>query len=137
MTITINPHLQASHRAMILRASGGLQVTFQRVTGVAPSATVSPVGGATVTAIVRGYNPDGMASREAGYSAGNVGAITQGDRQILVMADELTAAGFTLPMQKNDQVIVSSTSELLTVTRVDMTKRAVAGCIEAYAVGVA
>jgi hypothetical protein len=134
--ITINKTWQKTHRAMIYQATGGMQVKFQRVTGIAPNATVNPVGGASVTAIVRGYSDNGAAAAATGYGSNKLGGITEGERQILVMADELAAAGFPLPLQKNDQVIVIETGELMTVTKPDSTKRAVAGCIEAYAVGV-
>lgn len=130
---TIDRIWQGQHRAMIKMT--GVAVTFRRLTGAAPNVTIVPAGGAAVTAIVRGYRPDRNVASEGGYSSGSVGALSMGDRQILVMADELTAAGFTLPLQKDDQVVITDTGEMLLIREPDSTKRAVAGCIEAWAVG--
>lgn len=115
----------------------GQPVTFQRQIGQAPNAVTTPAGGAQVTAVVRNYQPDTTAEAASGYSASQIGNITEGDRQIIVMKDDLTAAGFPLPVQKGDQVIIAETGELLSVTRVDPAKRFMANCIELYAIGVA
>lgn len=130
---TIDQVWQGQHRSMIHKV--GVAVTFRRITGAAPNTTIVPIGGAVVTAIVREYRPDRAAASEGGYGAGQIAAVGLGDRQVIVMADELTAAGFPLPLQKDDQIIVTSTSELLVVREPDSAKRAVAGCIEMYAVG--
>ncbi len=53
------------------------------------------------------------------------------------MIEDLAQARFPLPVQKNDNIILSSTGEKLNVTRVDMQKRAFAGAIELAAAGVA
>ena len=123
-------------RAGILRV--GQQVTFQRLVGQPPSVTLSPAGGAVVNAVVRNFNPDTTAVAASGYSASELGAIAEGDRMLIVMAADLAAAGFSLPVQKGDQVVLSGTTgELLVVTRVDAQKRYFAGAIEVVAVGVA
>lgn len=132
--MAINKQWQETHRSWIKQV--GLSVVFERITGVAPNAIVIPVGGASVTAIVRDYKPNGIASSEAGYRAGQPGALPQGEREILVMADELAAAGFPVPLRKNDRITVALTGEILTLSRVDQTKRLIANCYEAYASGV-
>ena len=59
--------------------------------------------------------------------------------QILVMAADLAAAGFPLPLQKGDRVVLQAADEtppageVLVLTRVDAQKRKLAGCIEAAA----
>ena len=121
----------------------GQQVTFQRLVGQPPSVTVTPTDGATVFATVRNYQPDTTAEAATGYSASRVGAISEGDRLLIVMACDLAAADFPLPLQKGDRVVLQASDELppagetLTVTRVDAQKRAFAGAIEVAAIGVA
>lgn len=128
-----------SAQAAYVEAMGivGQTVTFQRLSGVAPNVTVLPTGGAAVTCVVRDYIVNTTASAQAGYSASSIGAISQGDRQLLVMASDLTGAGFPLPLQKGDQAVIAATGEILVITRVDAAKRIMAGCIEAFGTGVA
>ena len=115
----------------------GQTVTFQRLSGAPPNVTIAPAGGARVTAFVSDYSPNPTASAQAGYSASEIGSITQGDRKIMVMADALAAAGFPLPVRKGDQAVLGSTDEVLSISRVDAAKGAIAGCIELYGTGVA
>ena len=126
---------QSATRAAI--ALAGQPVTFQRVTGVAPNATLTPANGASVTAVVRDYVLDTTADAQAGYSASQPGAITQGDRLFIVMAADLAAAGFPVPVQKGDQILIAASGELLSVVRVDAGKRYLAGAVEIFAAGVA
>ena len=112
----------------------GVSVTFQRLSGVAPSVTTTS---ATVTALVRSSLPDTTEESETGYSGSKPGGLSQDERQILVMFQDLTAAGFPLPLRKGDQALIALTGELLAITRVDPLKRAFTGVIEAYGVGVA
>ena len=112
----------------------GVSVTFKRLTGVAPSVTTTA---ATVTAIVRSTLPDTTEEGETGYSGNKPGGLSQDERQILVMSQDLTNAGFPLPLKKGDQALLAPTGELLAITRVDPMKRALSGTIEAYGVGVA
>ena len=101
----MNASAVAFTRAGVYRV--GVACTFQRLVGSPPSVTLSPAGGARVTAVVRNYLPDTTQESATGYSASQVGSISQGDRQILVMADDLAAAGFVLPVRKGDQVLVA------------------------------
>jgi hypothetical protein len=84
---------------------------------------------------VRDYKIDTPEMGQEGFKAANPGAITQGDREILVMADDLSAAGFPLPVEKGDRV-AAETGEKMNVTQVDALKRGIAGCIELVAAGI-
>lgn len=111
----------------------GIPVTIKRIDGVAPNATVIS---AQVLAIVRDYSNDSVAAEEDGFSVSKPGAITQGDRLVLVMADDLLALGFPLPLKKNDRIDIPTGDEL-NVVSVDPYKRQAAGAIELMASGVA
>jgi hypothetical protein len=125
----IDPSAQAFTRQGIMLV--GIPVTFERVTGYAPNVVIVS---ATVTAKVMKYALDTVTVAETGYSASKPGAIRQGDRQILVMADDLAAAGFPLPVLKSDRVLVPG--DTINIITVDANKRAMAGCIEIEAAGV-
>ena len=127
---TIDITAQTLTREAIYASAGGAQVTFQRVSGAPPAVKIIS---ATVTALVRNYQPDGAASSQQGYSMSQIGAVTAGERSFLVMADDLAGAGFPLPLKKGDNLLPSDTGEKLTVTRVDPYKRAIAGAIEGFA----
>lgn len=116
----------------------GLTVTFQRVVGTAPTATLAPLNGAVVKAIVRGVAPDTVETSASGYSASQIGALGQGDREVIVMAADLSAAGFPIPLQCGDQILLAAEDggEVLSVTRPDPAKRKIAGVISCLAVGV-
>ncbi len=129
---TINLNMQAAHRRSI--TNFGQPVTVQRLTGEAPNVTTQSV---VVTAIVRSMPPDTQAPAREGYGASQLGGISQTDRLVILMATDLAAAGFPVPVQKNDKIILSTSGEKLNVTRVDGEKRSQAGAVELYAAGVA
>ena len=52
------------------------------------------------------------------------------------MTADLQNQAWPLPIQKDDKIFLFSNNELLSVTRVDASKRAIAGAIELQAVGV-
>jgi hypothetical protein len=128
---TINLNMQAAHARAI--GQFGQAITVQRLTGEAPNVTALS---AVVTAIVKNMPPETAAPTQAGYSSSALGGITQTDRMVIVMASDLAAAGFPVPVQKNDKIILSTTGEKLDVSRVDGEKRSQAGAIELYAAGV-
>ena len=113
----------------------GVPVTIQRVAGYAPNVTT--VASVSVTAIVRNVQPDTTADAQSGLSASTPGAVTQADRLVIVLADDLAAAGFPVPVAKGDQIVLPDASELITVIRVDPYKRAIAGAIEIFVAGIA
>lgn len=127
----------AGYRRAIARA--GITVTFQRWAGAAPNRQL--VSSATVTAVVRDYQPDTTAEARTGLAASKQGAITEGDRFIIVLADDLAAQRYPLPVLKNDRIQLPSPAsgiegDYLNVTEVDPFKRAMAGAIELKASGV-
>lgn len=122
--MAVDPTIRDAYRRALDRA--GEPVTFVRVIGDPPNVTDVR---ATVTARVWYYGPqpDVMAIKPEG-------GITQGNRKIIVLNDDLLGAGFPVPLQKNDKAIVEG--EALNITRVDPNTRELAGAIEAMAEGV-
>jgi hypothetical protein len=110
-------------RALVAR---GEPVTFVRINGDAPN---TESFSASVTAIVMGNSP----TTSIGGFAGD-DAITEGDRKIIVLNDDLAAARFPLPLQKNDKVIVQG--EEMNIERVDPSTRGIAGAWDVIAMGV-
>lgn len=132
-----DPNITAAYGRALAKA--GITVTFQRWSGAAPNRNL--VASATVTAVVRDYAPDGAAESQTGMSGSKQGAITQGDRMIIVLASDLAAQRFPLPVLKNDRIQLPSYAsgiegDYLNVTEVDPYKRAAAGAIELKASGV-
>jgi hypothetical protein len=125
-----NVNSVASYRRMLQKT--GQSVIFRRVIGQAPNATTID---ATVTCILRAYSPTspiGQGLRTA--------AISEGARQFIVLSDDLTNAGFPLPLAKNDKIVLvqPAPNEMLTfnIVDVDPGSRIFAGAIEGRAVGV-
>ena len=131
----ISQGMAAATAAAIYRV--GETVTFSRWTGGAPNGVQSPSGGAAVTAKVSTWAPDTTQTAASGLSASQVGSIPEGARFLLVMAADLAAAGFPLPVMKGDWAVLASTGEQLTITHSDPHKRQIAGAIEIWGVGVA
>lgn len=128
MTI-LTAHRDAHRRAIAMR---GVPITFRRITGAAPNSTKVEK---TVNAVVTTLVSDQLSSSRSGYSQSLVGSLPQGSRRIIVMAEDLQAAGFPLPVKSNDGITLD-TGERLNVTQVDAETRAVAGAIELLAAGV-
>ena len=128
----IDPGFSASSARAIKRV--GQRVMFERVIGFAPHATVTRV---TVTAAIRGKAPDTVEPRRSGYSASEPGSLSETERECLVMASDLSAAGFPLPLQRGDRITIIESGERLNVVRSDSGRRAIAGMIEVTAAGVA
>lgn len=74
------------------------RVSIRRFTGAGPS---RPRFDTDARALVSGYEP-----REL------VGAIVQGDRKIIVFADDLITNGLPLPVTTDDKVVVDGGKEL-------------------------
>ena len=115
-------------------AVNGVAVTIQRVSGYAPNVTT--LASVAVQAIVRNVTMDTTQTAQAGLSASSPGAIPQDDRLLIVLADDLAAADFPLPVAKGDLIVLALSAEQLQVTRVDPYKRALAGAIEITAAGI-
>jgi hypothetical protein len=127
-----DPQIIADYRAAI--AENGVSVTFRRQTGFAPNITITS---ATVTAKVSTMGVETTAPAQDGMAAAKPGAMSQTDRLVLVLASDLTAQGFPLPVIKGDKVVLPGSDEAYTVLRADPYKRAVAGAIEVVIAGVA
>lgn len=126
--MTPDQNLKRSYGNWILKR--GVSIEIRRVTGAAPNSVAISK---SVLAIVQNFLPDSFAVARQGYSG--PGAISQGDRRIIVMADDLAATGFPLPIKKNDTVILD-TGDKLNVTQADAQTRAMVGAIEIVAAGV-
>lgn len=127
--MTFSANAAAMHRRAI--AKTGQTIELQRITGAAPHTSLVT---AEVTATVRNVDADTTSPSRDGYSSSQLGGITQGAREIIVLADDLAAANFPLPVRKNDRVILASGIRL-NVIQVDAEKRAIAGAIELLASG--
>lgn len=127
--MAVDPMIRDAYRRALART--GQSVTFVRNVGVAPNITQTS---ATVTARVTTYTPDSAAVGRTESSARKLGAITQGDRKIIVLADDLANAGFPVPLQKNDKAVVDG--ETLNVMSVDPNTRGLAGAVELVVAGV-
>jgi hypothetical protein len=123
-----DPAAVAGYRRAIARA--GERVTFQRLFGNAPNVRTFS---ATVKARVAGYMPNSGVPAREGFT-GEMSVITQGDRNIIVMVEDLAAKRFPLPLRKNDRVILL-TGEELNVTVVDARTRALGGALDVVATG--
>lgn len=130
MTVATNPGALAGYRRAL--AIRGILVAVTRINGVAPNAVTQSVD---VKAIVLDYTPDTTTVGQTGYPAGKQGALTQGDRMVIVLEDDLRAQGFPLPLRKHDRITLP-TNDVLDVVEVDPFKRAVAGATELKAAGV-
>jgi hypothetical protein len=129
--MTVNPRIKASHKRAIARR--GVPVKFRRVVGSPPNAV--PVE-ATVKAVIQRMTPDTRADARLGFADTQPGSFTQHMRNVLVMADDLTAQGFPLPVREGDDLFVINSETKLSVSQVDTETRAIAGAIEIIATGV-
>jgi hypothetical protein len=69
------------------------------------------------------FDAENVRARTVGYEPHElVGAIVQGDRKMIVFADDLIAKGFTLPVTTNDKVVVRG-KELAIQAADDSTRR--------------
>jgi hypothetical protein len=104
-------------RALYRRRIGaGETVLIRRYTGAGPNA---PRIDAAVRARVTGFEPQEL-----------VGAIQQGDRKVIFLADDLNAAQFAQPVTERDKVVVRGKE--LAVKAADNSTRRVAGELIAY-----
>lgn len=130
--MTGDPTMTASYRRAMARA--GVPAKFMRVTGFAPNAATFS---AKVTAIARDALPDTTVVARTDVPASKQGAITQDDRIIIVIADDLAQQRFPLPLQKHDKAYLGPNEDEYDVISVDAYKLAAAGAIEVKVSGVA
>lgn len=110
----------------------GRSVTLQRVSGQAPRTVTFS---ATVQAVVGSYADYGQAPQKTGYGESSPGGISQGARQVILLAEDLRSARFPLPVRKNDRLILNG-GDKMNIVHVDAEKRSVAGALELTVVGV-
>jgi hypothetical protein len=130
-----DPEALAAYRDALAQA-GGQPVIFRRISGQAPNTAKFD---AQVTAIFRMYQPTG----EIGSGTRSAG-ITEGTREYIVLSDDLAAARFPLPLQKNDKILPGTIvngsfvpgTEQFNITEVDPGTRIFAGALQGKAVGV-
>ena len=115
-------------------AAVGVPVTLTRIFGFPPNSwTVS----ANLTAKVAKVQADRTAPTRDGLSASAPGAITQSDRTVRIMADDLADSRFPLPVRKGDKLTLPGSSETFEVSEVDPFTFGMAGAIELTVTGVA
>jgi hypothetical protein len=92
------------------------------------------------TIAIRRYTGTGVArvpadtdvrARVTGYDERElVGTIQQGDRKIIVLVEDLTSAGFAIPVTPNDKVVLRGT--MISIVTVDDSTRRIQGELVAY-----
>jgi hypothetical protein len=121
----INENARAAYRRAF-KAAGAIPVTFRRVIGQDESATATDI---EVHAIFRGYSATAPIGAPAAPHD-----ISEGDRQFIVIEEDLRDAGFPLPLVKNDAIIIGP--ETFNIVDIDYGTRRIAGAIEGRARGV-
>lgn len=106
--------IKADYRSLMNER--GETIAIRRYTG---AGTSRPRFDAEVLAVVVGFAPKDL-----------VGTIVQGDRKVIVLADDLIDAQFALPVTTSDKIVVRG-KELQIVAADDSTRR-VAGVLIAY-----
>lgn len=82
---------------------------------------LSPPTTARARAIVTGYAPDEV-----------TGGVNQGDRKIILLHSDLVAAGFPVPVRRNDKIVLLRPDRLLNVEEVDDSTFRDAGELSVY-----
>lgn len=94
----------------------GETLTFKRYSGTGAS---------------RSSVTDTARCRSVGYQPAElVGNVIQGDRRVIVYADDLVGGAITLPLRKNDKVLLDGRE--LNIEAVDDTTRRIAGTLIGY-----
>lgn len=104
----------ASYRRMM--TDRGETVALRRYSGSGPD---RPWFDAEARAVVSGYRPEELAE-----------GIVQGDQKLIVLAEDLVAAQFPLPLLKGDKAIVRG--RMLNIEAADGNTRRVAGVLIAW-----
>lgn len=112
----MSPEEAEGHYRDAIAEAGDGSVTFRRYYGAGAS---RPKFEATVPAKVSGYGPQDLA-----------GPIQQGDVRVIVIASDLSAKRFPLPVRNGDKVVVDGRE--LSVVSPDAATRRVGGVVVAY-----
>lgn len=100
--------IKADYRAALDRVGTPAEVIIRRYTG---AGTNRPRFDTPVRGRVVGYSPNDL-----------VGSIVQGDRKIIILAEDLIAAQFPLPVLTSDKAVVRG-KELAIMAADDSTRR--------------
>jgi hypothetical protein len=93
---------------------------YKRLIGVGETIYIRRYTG---TGTSRPHTDYAARARVTGYAANElVGTAQQGDRRAILLADDLTAAGITLPITANDKAVVRG-KELAIIAPDDSTRR--------------
>ena len=128
----LDPAVRDAYRRALQRR--GQRVIVQRILGYAPNSAAISV---EVDALVADVIGDAAAADRTGYRSTEPGGITQDNRNVIVMAQDLELGRFPLPVQKRDKVILMRSGEQYDVATVDLEKRSLAGAIDLTVTGVA
>ncbi len=109
---------RATYRRML--AQVGESVTVRRYIGLGAARVPTD---AVVVARVIDYMPEQL-----------VGAVQHGDRNLIVLAEDLIASGWPVPPAKNDKIVVRGRE--LNVEAVDDNTRRIGGVLIAYEIRV-
>lgn len=96
--------------------ASGEDVLLRRYTGTGATRAKFEV---RVRAKVAGYEPQDL-----------VGSVQQGDRKVIVLAEDVDAAQFPVPITNSDKIVVRGKE--LTIQSVDDSTRRIAGVLVAY-----
>lgn len=85
----------------------------------------------TGTGVTRTHVDTNVRARVTGYAERElVGTINQGDRKIIMLVDDLVAAGFAVPVTPQDKVMLRGT--MISIVSVDDSTRRLQGVLIAY-----
>ncbi len=112
----------AAGRARASIGRSGELISVRRMSTGTPQTVIAR---ADVKATVRGYAPVEL-----------VNGITSGSRRVIVSLLDLTAAGFPLPVKKNDRIYLGALFDTATtIQSVDPDHREFQGCLEISTTG--
>lgn len=88
-------------------------------TGIGRSSADTEITARVISATVAGRHDDAL-----------IGALQEGTKQVIALAQDLVDAGFALPLRSSDRVVIEDKEHV--ITRLDDQTRKVAGTLIAY-----
>ncbi|MDR3495294.1 MAG: hypothetical protein P4L82_11900 [Ancalomicrobiaceae bacterium] len=110
----------------------GVAVQLVRLSGYAPNVVSFT---ADVSALVEQATDAAADVTRAGISASEPGNVSQTSRKVTVLADDLKAKRFPLPIVKGDKLIIKATGDEYTVGDADAYRRAFLGVVDLTVAG--
>jgi len=120
---------QFLRRAIAIR---GVPIQLQRLTGYAPNVISFT---ASIRGLVETVTQNTTEDARTGIPSSATGVVTQFDRKVSLIEEDLTDAQFPLPVQIGDKLFLPKTNETLTISSVDPYRSDVVGVIEMTATG--